>query len=259
MSPPEGQGIIEYDQGIGEPMWATGSGEITLETVPDAGRETVAGSFNAELTSNDTEGTVMITGEFDFAVPSYAFDEGLCTPEGQATAEAERAAEQAAAESRELPDVPADLEGMTVTVSDIENGFSAEDVPMQVLTTICAGDSLQWALQDDVTDAPIIRLSMSISPDTEPGTYSVASRPQEGRMTISLNVLEADTRDAVQFTVVPEGALRLDEVPSAAGEPFSGALSVTVTPNEMLSDVDASITVEGVFNLPTDDANFCES
>jgi hypothetical protein len=259
MSPPEDGGIVEFNEGSGGDNWDEGSGELTLTAVPNDNRERIAGSFSAELTSLDAEGTVTVSGEFDFNAASFAFDEGLCTAENRATAEAERAAEQAAAESIELPDVPADLEGMTVTVSDIENGFSAEAVPMFIRSAICTGDEMGWSVQDDVTGEPIINITMQIPSDQEPGTYPVASALQEDRIFFSVIALEADTDEAIQFRAVPQGALRLDAIPTESGDPFTGAFSVTSTTDPMFTDTEASITVEGVFNLSTDDVTLCES
>jgi hypothetical protein len=259
MSPAEGQGMISFDGGRDGEDWRVGTGELTLETIPSANGEPIIGSFRAQLTSNDTEGTINLSGEFNFNAASFAFDEGLCTPEAQATATAERAAAQSAAESIDLPDVPSDLTGTTVTVSDVENGFTAEDVPMFTRGAICVGDEVQWSFQDDVTGEPILNINILIASDTTSGTYPVTSTPQDGSLVVTAILLEADTEDAVQFRRVTEGALRLDDVPTVAGDPFSGAFSLTITPDPMLSDAEATVTASGVFNIDTTDATLCQS
>jgi hypothetical protein len=261
MSPPQGEGLIEFDEGAGGENWGTGSGEITFEAVPDDAREAVTGSFSAELTSMDTEGTVNVSGEFDFTAPSYAFDEGLCTPENRAAAEAERAAQQSAAENADLPDVPDDLAGMTVNIEDVENGFSAADVPMQIRGAVCVSNTTQWVLEDDLRDGAVVNVTVTIPTGAEPGVYPVSDSSTEGMIQMLAIVLESDSAETT-FRTVTEGAIRLDAIPTASGEPLAGAFSVQVMPNPMLSNNSTdTISVEGVFNLDTSDdrLNICES
>ena len=261
MSPPEGEGLIEFDAGADGEDWGVGTGEITFEAVPDNAGEAVTGSFSAELTSDDAEGTVSVSGEFDFSAPSYAFDEGLCTAESRATAEAERAAQQSAAESINLPDVPDDLAGMTVNIADVENGFSAADVPMQFRGAVCVGNTTQWVLQDAIDDGALVNLTLNIPVGTEPGLYPVSDQVSEGFLQVMAIVLESDSAET-QFRTVPEGAIRLDAIPTVSGEPLTGALSIQVMPNPMLSNNSTdTITLEGVFNLDTSDDRLiiCES
>lgn len=263
-----GEASILLNGASGEPDWTSGTGELTLETVPSAGREPVVGSFTAQLTSNDSEaqGSITVEGSFDFLAESYAFDEGQCSPEGQATAQAEDAAAQAASDAVELPDVPADLEGITVTISDVQGGFSAEAVPMRVQTALCAGSNVQWVLGDDTgNDGPDVSLTLVLPLDLTAGRYAIGNIANAETVGVAINTLQLGVDDPLQFGAFESGAIRLDNIPAAEGETLTGALATTlqprraptINPENDPAPPDEAIDFTAVFNIPAEANAIC--
>jgi hypothetical protein len=280
-----GQAHIDVTSAAGD-FWTSGSGSMTLESLPDAPGERATGSFSAELTSEDVEGILTISGDFDIAADNFiSLQDQLCTSEGRATAtaernaelEAEQAADEAAdeyAQTVELPAVPDDLNGMQVTIRDGEGNATVDSIVMEPIAVNCAATAasleadplnaepygIQWIYNGDVDG--LLRLQLITPLDIEPGRYAPELQLEDDASgVIVLSPQFAVGEGAGMSMLWNQAAVRIDQLPQATGDTLTGALTATgFSGNEdavFEAVFNIEVTDDNVFRLQATDAGFC--
>lgn len=165
-----------------------------------------------------------------------------------------------------LPDVPADLDGIIVDFAGIEGGFDLEDVPFALLSVQCFGPAIGLVVTDDTTnEPPEAQLTINISTETTTGTYEVIQgSPAEDMVSIAGNIREENAAESVQFTRLQSGVIRIDNLPSAEGDTYTGTFQFTTRPSSTMvtsgeagTDRDQELQVTGVFNIEATADQIC--
>lgn len=162
----------------------------------------------------------------------------------------------------DLPDVADDESGMTVTVSAVEAGFSADAVPLRLNTLQCFGGTVQWIFEDETGNAgPFISLTLALREGLRAGSYPLETIADEDTVGLAINVQQVNSPDSAQFVALESGLVRFDSVPTAAGQRLSGAFEANLRPSTLggsnTADPNQAIRVQASFSVSATDGIIC--
>jgi hypothetical protein len=137
--------------------------------------------------------------------------------------------------------LPAVADDAPVLTFSVVNDIAAEDVTGQFAQMLCTTERVSY-LFEEADGLPIdLQLSIFFPPGTSPGEYALGPDLTAAPVGIGVNLTEVDTN----YDTPIGGNIRLDGVPTAEGETFTGAFYAVIGQDAG----DSTLEISGTFNL----------